>query len=332
MGKTDQIGGSDEFAAVRRVLSSNGRPLDSETRRNFETRFGRDFSQVRIHTGAEAATSADSISATAYTVGNQIAFGQGAYQPKTFEGRKLLAHELTHVVQQRNANSSIGSLVLDSANSRFEQEAAQVASQQHHHGIHRIEVSQAVSHNGVLIQSSRRGRQQQADGQRPPGKCTEKQFARLKAARTAACKSGSIKSCVESNLEGLSTLEKLSFLDIQIALRARCARARAELSYRCFGKADPRHATPIINEINGAKKCNELRKKLLNESSVIEGAKRIAILLALGFGIALATYVVGSAMLAGAAFAAGILAVWGLSSMALGTTGDLQQGDDSDLT
>ena len=79
---------------------SAGRPLDSGTRDFMESRFGVDFGAVRVHTGPAAAASAESIDARAFTVGYDLVFGAGAYQPESIEGRRLLAHELTHVVQQ----------------------------------------------------------------------------------------------------------------------------------------------------------------------------------------------------------------------------------------
>src|SRR5215207_8750406 len=71
-----------------------------------ESRFGHDFSKVRIHTGEIAARSANSVNAIAYTIGDDIVFEQGQYQPYTSKGRRLLAHELTHVVQQSNNNTA----------------------------------------------------------------------------------------------------------------------------------------------------------------------------------------------------------------------------------
>lgn len=85
---------------VESVITSSGRPLDYETRRYMESRIGFDFSRVRIHTGSRAAASARSLGAHAYTVSNSIVFGSGGYAPQTSAGRRLLAHELTHVVQQ----------------------------------------------------------------------------------------------------------------------------------------------------------------------------------------------------------------------------------------
>jgi len=85
---------------VHEVLRSPGQPLDSGTRDFMEPRFGHDFSQVRIHTDKRAAESAYRVNALAYTVGREIVFGTGQYQPNTSVGRRLLAHEMTHVVQQ----------------------------------------------------------------------------------------------------------------------------------------------------------------------------------------------------------------------------------------
>jgi Domain of unknown function (DUF4157) len=87
---------------VHEVLNSPGQPLDSETRTFMESRLGHDFSQVRVHTNAKAEESARRIDSQAYTVRQEIIFGSGYYAPKTNEGRKLLAHELTHVIQQSN--------------------------------------------------------------------------------------------------------------------------------------------------------------------------------------------------------------------------------------
>lgn len=85
---------------VHEVLRSPGQPLDPETRAFMEPRFGHDFSHVRVHTDAKAAESARSVNAHAYTVGRDVAFAWGKYQPTANEGRGLIAHELTHVIQQ----------------------------------------------------------------------------------------------------------------------------------------------------------------------------------------------------------------------------------------
>jgi hypothetical protein len=85
---------------VHEVLRGPGRPLDNDTRFFMESRFNQDFSQVRIHTGDRASESAKSINAKAYTLGSNVVFGSGEYKPKANTGKEILAHELTHVVQQ----------------------------------------------------------------------------------------------------------------------------------------------------------------------------------------------------------------------------------------
>jgi hypothetical protein len=84
----------------------NGGNLLSNTERDFfEPRFGNDFSNVKVHTDSKANETAEAINARAYTNGNNIVFAKGEYQPGTNEGKKLIAHELTHVVQQRERGS-----------------------------------------------------------------------------------------------------------------------------------------------------------------------------------------------------------------------------------
>lgn len=88
------------------ALRSAGQPLDAATRALMEAQFGHDFGSVRVHTDARAAESAAAVNAVAYTVGSNIAFGSHEYAPGTSEGRRLLAHELTHVIQQEGSVSS----------------------------------------------------------------------------------------------------------------------------------------------------------------------------------------------------------------------------------
>jgi hypothetical protein len=85
-------------------IRGGGQPLPGSTRAFFEPRFGRDFSQVRVHTGAQVAESARAVNARAFTTGRDVVFGAGQYAPGTGEGRKLMAHELTHVVQQSGSD------------------------------------------------------------------------------------------------------------------------------------------------------------------------------------------------------------------------------------
>lgn len=93
--------------SVQMTLRSPGQPLDTQTRAFVEPRFGFDFSQVRIHTDGEAAQSARDVNAHAYTVGRDVVFAAGRFAPGTPQGQRLLAHELTHVVQQGHSNPSV---------------------------------------------------------------------------------------------------------------------------------------------------------------------------------------------------------------------------------
>jgi hypothetical protein len=91
-------------ASVDQALASPGRPLEPALRQDIEQRFGYDFSRVRVHSGTAAEQSARELNANAYTVGHNIVFGAGRFAPGTHEGRRLIAHELTHVVQQSGAD------------------------------------------------------------------------------------------------------------------------------------------------------------------------------------------------------------------------------------
>ena len=110
---------------VHEVLRSAGQPLDAATRAFMEQRFGHDFSRVRVHTDPRAAGSARAVSALAYTLGQHMVFSAGQYAPGTTAGKRLLAHELTHVVQQ-GETGGIGTQRLSVKNAtddKLEQEA-----------------------------------------------------------------------------------------------------------------------------------------------------------------------------------------------------------------
>lgn len=110
---------------VHDVLRLPGQPLDAKTRAFMEPRFGHDFSGVRVHTTPDAAESTKEVNALAYTVRQDIVFGPRQYEPHTTKGKRLLAHELTHVIQQDH--HSTWQSTDDSPNSFAEQEAIQNA-------------------------------------------------------------------------------------------------------------------------------------------------------------------------------------------------------------
>ena len=117
---------------VHQVLDSPGQPLDPATRNFFEPRFGHDFSRVRVHTDDRAAESARAVNAAAYTVGSDIVFGPNQYRPSQGKGNQLVAHELTHVVQQETSmaspGSAPGSLPIAPSDDGAEHEAEKVAN------------------------------------------------------------------------------------------------------------------------------------------------------------------------------------------------------------
>ncbi|HXI70003.1 MAG TPA: DUF4157 domain-containing protein [Verrucomicrobiae bacterium] len=94
--------GSSVPPIVHDVLRSPGQPLDSAARAFMEPRFGHDFGHVRVHTDSKAAESSRAVGALAYTFGSEMVFASGQYEPRTFAGQLLIAHELTHIVQQGN--------------------------------------------------------------------------------------------------------------------------------------------------------------------------------------------------------------------------------------
>ncbi|MFJ6609900.1 DUF4157 domain-containing protein [Streptomyces sp. NPDC091289] len=112
---------------VHDVVSSGGSPLDTETRTDMESRMGADFSDVRVHHDSAAHESAKGVGAHAYTVGNNVVFQRDAYDPGSPQGRTTLAHELTHVIQQRNGpvegTEAPGGIRVSDPSDRFEREA-----------------------------------------------------------------------------------------------------------------------------------------------------------------------------------------------------------------
>jgi len=115
--------------SVARTLVSPGRSLDASTRAFMEPRFGRDFSGVRVHSDSASAESARAVNANAYTVGQHIVFDDGKYNPSSHAGKRLLAHELAHTVQQQGLQRSANEAVLseNSEYHRLEHEADSAA-------------------------------------------------------------------------------------------------------------------------------------------------------------------------------------------------------------
>lgn len=124
-------GQEDQESPVKDVIRSAGAPLDLGTRSLMESRLGHDFSDVRVHTDSAAGSSAKSVQAQAYTVDNHIVFGEGRYNPGSPDTTRTLAHELTHVIQQRSGpvdgTPAPGGIKVSDPADRFEQEAERSA-------------------------------------------------------------------------------------------------------------------------------------------------------------------------------------------------------------
>lgn len=118
----------EEVSPVKELMSAGGgRALDEPTRSFMESRLGADFSDVRVHTGAKATEAARSVQAHAYTVGSDLVFQDGQFNPSSTDGKKMLAHELTHVVQQRSGpvegTPAPGGISISDPSDRFERAA-----------------------------------------------------------------------------------------------------------------------------------------------------------------------------------------------------------------
>ena len=149
---------TDPSSSVDEVLRGPGSPLDLSTRSEMQRRFGHDFSQVRLHHDEPAARSALALGADAYTVGNDLVFARGRYDPSSAEGRYLLVHELAHVVQQQGRALAPGvSTVIAGSGDALEQAADNAAD-----GVAGFSVTGDVDHGPVS--AARAGSQRVAAG------------------------------------------------------------------------------------------------------------------------------------------------------------------------
>ena len=124
MSRRDRMRSRDPLPPIMRHASrSAGKPLDPGTRAWMEPRFRHDFSGVRVHSDGAAAESARALNASAFTLGRDVYFGQGRYEPESSAGRKLLAHELTHVVQQEGVSPNLQASSVVPVHSPAEREA-----------------------------------------------------------------------------------------------------------------------------------------------------------------------------------------------------------------
>ena len=150
----------DDKRSVEEATRSGGQPLDSATRVQMEGAIGADFSSVRVHTGGDADRSAAQLGAHAYTVGDDVVFASGRYEPESPTGQRTLAHELTHVVQQRSGpvegTDTGGGVRVSHPSDRYEQAAENMADQ--------VVASRAADASAVSTVSADAGRSVQRDG------------------------------------------------------------------------------------------------------------------------------------------------------------------------
>jgi hypothetical protein len=152
-------------AIVHEVLHNPGRPLDRDTRSFMESRFGQDFSLVRVHTDPKAAQSARAVGALAYTVGQDVVFDANLYAPQALSARRLLAHELTHVVQQDKAGTQVagGQITVDDGQGPLE--AAARAEQARPLGVSSL--LKVRSPAGAVLQRQKAGSKQKGTSKKP---------------------------------------------------------------------------------------------------------------------------------------------------------------------
>jgi hypothetical protein len=144
--------------------SGAGQPLDDGTRSFMESRFGQDFGDVRVHTDSAAAEASKQIQAQAFTTGRDIYFGRGRYQPQSTDGKKLVAHELTHVLQQTGEIQA--KLIVGQSHDAYEQEAESVANKITHSDFAVSNTYSFISHGVIQRQDSS---DQPADAGAPAG-------------------------------------------------------------------------------------------------------------------------------------------------------------------
>jgi len=133
-GVLQMLAGEEAASPVQDVVGTGGgTALDEGTRTTMESAFGTSFEGVRVHTGGAASRSAESVGANAYTVGSDVVFREGQYNPGSAEGQRTIAHELAHVVQQSrgpvDGTDAPGGIKVSDPSDRFEQAAEQTAGE-----------------------------------------------------------------------------------------------------------------------------------------------------------------------------------------------------------
>ncbi len=166
----------DPSFAVAGALRHPGQPLDASIRETVERRLGFDFSDVRIHTGENAAASAHALHAHAYTLGPHIVFGSGGYAPDTEAGRHRLYHELSHVMQQRHGSPMPeGPLQIGSPDSAHERQAHRLARAASPAEAQSLRAGTGPLHPAIIARDSKPGAPEPVHEERPSPEVAERQ-------------------------------------------------------------------------------------------------------------------------------------------------------------
>jgi len=198
----------------------------TETQRTFfEPRFGADFSRVRIHTDKSADDAARSVGAYAYTRGSDIVFREGEYRPDTFAGRRLIAHELTHVVQQGAVSPIQRAPLHENGGPQIERSGLQIGSA------------------GQLIQ------RWPGDGMLPPGDCGWGKYLVLRGSVETA-------KAVVNMLGGCSSTDSCLLMATKIAAIAAEIAARVALDSTCFKGGDEDHRRQVRDKVVMLNRCH----------------------------------------------------------------------------
>lgn len=219
-------GQSPHQAEAKVDAVSGGKPLTSEQRAFYEPRFGADFRQVRIHTGRSADSAARAVGAVAYTRGGDIVFRGDQYHPHTHAGRYLLAHELTHVIQQGAAPQ------VRSRSEGGAQPMQSTESQSHMRAPHSVVQRQPFPGDGMV----------------PPGDCGWARYLLLRGSVETA-------KAVVSTLGACSAGDSCIFLATKIAAITAEIAARVALDTTCFRGGDAGHRQQVQDKINMMNRC-----------------------------------------------------------------------------
>ena len=289
---------------VHDVLGSPGHPLDAGTRAFFEPRFGADFSRVRVHSDSVAVQSTGAVNALAYTRGSDIVFGQDQYQPATFAGRKLVAHELAHVVQQGAARPG------------YQQTSADDSKMV------------PIGGNAQTVTAGDCLQRWPGDGMLPPGDCSWGTYLSLRGAVETA------KTLVDS-MGACAPGDSCTFLATKIAAVTAEIAARVALDTTCFRGGDAGHREQVTGKVGMLNRCYqffldsdcpqrivEAMKEVVKRALEVIAAAALAVvaavlIVALAEAIAALVAAIAAAIAAAAAAVAEAAAVAALAALVL---------------